>query len=447
MANKEIHQLPPKTNISDTSQIPFDEDLGGGVYEASSITWLDVLTNAIRGFAKLTSNNVFTGTNRFNKQVKVVSDGTNSPLVVRNSTDTTTIAEITKEGHFKNTYFWQFFNLTGGGSYEFYSQTTGFEVRKNGVPFMMLDTNEQKFGNINTNTSLFAIRTNNAYGGEYPLGAVLQSLGTNGSIILSPLNGASNKALLGYYDGTQWRSALEYNNTNSGFTIVKILRSGGQLIIGGTTPDATAVFQIDSTTKGILIPRMTTTQRNAIVTPATGLELWDTTANTKSYKKSGGWSYAGLITETQYDRPYIGVDITVTNGSEFNLLTKIAETDKNNTVTDAFNPLVIASNNIKTQWTGAKQIHFIRLNFDVLTGNEQFYRVELRRFSDNSVVATKIVSRNPDEPHQTVEFITRTLSATDPYVTGGFYITFVNNSGATCTVQDAFQLLIINQYQ
>jgi hypothetical protein len=42
-------------------------------------------------------------------------------------------------------------------------------------------------------------------------------------------------------------------------------------------PDASAMFQIDSTSYGFLPPRMTTTQKNAIATPAAGLIVFDTT--------------------------------------------------------------------------------------------------------------------------------------------------------------------------
>ncbi len=94
MANKEIHGLPIKTDISDTSVIPFDDDLGGGIYQASSIKWANVLGNAIRGFAKLASANIFTNINTFLKQLKIISDGSASPLVVRDSTDTSTMFEI-----------------------------------------------------------------------------------------------------------------------------------------------------------------------------------------------------------------------------------------------------------------------------------------------------------------------------------------------------------------
>lgn len=49
-----------------------------------------------------------------------------------------------------------------------------------------------------------------------------------------------------------------------------------QVGIGTSSPDPAAILDIVSSTKGILIPRMTTTQRNAIPSPATGLLVYDT---------------------------------------------------------------------------------------------------------------------------------------------------------------------------
>jgi hypothetical protein len=47
--------------------------------------------------------------------------------------------------------------------------------------------------------------------------------------------------------------------------------------IGQTAaPSASAMLQVDSTTKGMLAPRMTTSQRNAIASPARGLLVYDT---------------------------------------------------------------------------------------------------------------------------------------------------------------------------
>ena len=46
--------------------------------------------------------------------------------------------------------------------------------------------------------------------------------------------------------------------------------------IGTNAPDASALLELLSTNKGVLVPRMTTVQRLAIVTPANGLLVYDT---------------------------------------------------------------------------------------------------------------------------------------------------------------------------
>jgi uncharacterized protein (TIGR02145 family) len=49
-----------------------------------------------------------------------------------------------------------------------------------------------------------------------------------------------------------------------------------QVGIGTTTPNASAELDVTSTTKGFLPPRMTEAQRNAIASPAAGLQVWCT---------------------------------------------------------------------------------------------------------------------------------------------------------------------------
>ena len=51
------------------------------------------------------------------------------------------------------------------------------------------------------------------------------------------------------------------------------------LYVGDAARDASAGLELDSTTSGFLPPRMTTTQRDAITLPATGLMVFNTTTN------------------------------------------------------------------------------------------------------------------------------------------------------------------------
>lgn len=51
----------------------------------------------------------------------------------------------------------------------------------------------------------------------------------------------------------------------------------GNVGVGTTTPSASALLDVQSTTKGVRMPNMTTTQKNAISSPAAGLMVFDTT--------------------------------------------------------------------------------------------------------------------------------------------------------------------------
>jgi uncharacterized protein (TIGR02145 family) len=69
-------------------------------------------------------------------------------------------------------------------------------------------------------------------------------------------------------------------------TITSIAQNVG---IGTTTPAGSAVLDINSTTKGFLPPRMTTAQRDAIASPATGLIIFNTTTNSLEIRNSSAW--------------------------------------------------------------------------------------------------------------------------------------------------------------
>ena len=66
--------------------------------------------------------------------------------------------------------------------------------------------------------------------------------------------------------------------------------SANAVSIGAAGPNASAVLDVVSTTKGFLFPRMSETQRNAIGTPATGLMVYQTDGDEGVFiKKSFGW--------------------------------------------------------------------------------------------------------------------------------------------------------------
>jgi len=72
-----------------------------------------------------------------------------------------------------------------------------------------------------------------------------------------------------------------------------------QVGIGTTTPDASSALDITSTTKGLLIPRMTETQRDAISSPANGLMIYQTDGTVGFYYYNGSsWAEVAATSKT-----------------------------------------------------------------------------------------------------------------------------------------------------
>jgi nitrogen fixation protein len=68
-----------------------------------------------------------------------------------------------------------------------------------------------------------------------------------------------------------------------------LIFNNANCVVNSSSINASAVLQADSTTKGFLPPRMTTTQKNAITSPAAGLQVYDTTLNQMSYYNGTTW--------------------------------------------------------------------------------------------------------------------------------------------------------------
>jgi hypothetical protein len=106
---------------------------------------------------------------------------------------------------------------------------------------------------IGANTRFLAVNTNNIYFIGSPTGYFINS----------------SNIVLGGGGGLTIRTHVNAN--------VFIAPSGGSVSVGTSSINTSAIFQTDSTTKGFLPPRMITTQRNAISSPAAGLMVFDTT--------------------------------------------------------------------------------------------------------------------------------------------------------------------------
>lgn len=67
----------------------------------------------------------------------------------------------------------------------------------------------------------------------------------------------------------------------------------GAMSIGTTSPNASAILDLTSTTKGFKPPTMTAAQKAAISSPATGLQVYDTDAGAPEYYNGSAWTKIG----------------------------------------------------------------------------------------------------------------------------------------------------------
>jgi hypothetical protein len=107
---------------------------------------------------------------------------------------------------------------------------------------------------------------------------------TGGSLLMNNNNIYIARGTGGASDG------MEIRALSSGTDAVKVTTSSVSISsVGGITYQASAQLAVDSTTRGFLPPRMTTTQKNAIATPATGLMVYDTTLTRPCFYDGTTW--------------------------------------------------------------------------------------------------------------------------------------------------------------
>jgi len=94
-----------------------------------------------------------------------------------------------------------------------------------------------------------------------------------------------------YTSDTNISGALRFFTNTSTTDVTEKMRidSSGNVGIGTSSPSTSAILDAQSTTKGVRMPNMTTTQKNAISSPAAGLMVFDTTLSKLCVYSGAAW--------------------------------------------------------------------------------------------------------------------------------------------------------------
>lgn len=85
------------------------------------------------------------------------------------------------------------------------------------------------------------------------------------------------------------------------FLPVAVMAQSLSVNTDGTVADASAMLDVKSTTKGLLVPRMSRTERNAIASPATGLLVFQNAPDSIGYYYYNGTAWTWLLSGSNTD--------------------------------------------------------------------------------------------------------------------------------------------------
>jgi hypothetical protein len=124
--------------------------------------------------------------------------------------------------------------------------------------------------------------------GASGISARLNIVNTNGSVAAF-LAGSGNGGVIEFNSASG--AGIRFNDGFGNTNMFVAGLSTPSVSMGKTTAAvASALLEMESTTKGFLPPRMTTTQKNAIATPSSGLVVYDSTTNKLCCYNGSTWN-------------------------------------------------------------------------------------------------------------------------------------------------------------
>lgn len=253
---------------------------GGSEVACSLLTLTNSALNPAGVYLDIPNQRMGIGTNSPLATAHIKGIGTTSSttsLLVQNSAGTTAF-NIKDNGVTNATYIeggmcW-FNNINSNGIVKFGSSlSVGF----NTDPIAQLQIKGS--GSTSATTSLLV---------QNSAGTTSIQVKDDGTFNRGAFNFVGNANIGDFLSGNDWNS---YNLSNGSikYRITGASFGFGISDVGYDTVAASAMLQVNSTSKGFLKPKMTTAQKNAIATPAAGLEVYDTDLNRPCFFNGTSW--------------------------------------------------------------------------------------------------------------------------------------------------------------
>jgi len=82
---------------------------------------------------------------------------------------------------------------------------------------------------------------------------------------------------------------VDFSSITTVGTLTSLKVSGATVAGGSAAAHVSSALDVQSTSKGLLLPRLTTVQRNAISSPVNGLLVYNSTTNKVQARAGGAW--------------------------------------------------------------------------------------------------------------------------------------------------------------
>jgi len=282
----------------------------GNLTIASGITTLNTLTASTQTFATSSTGTDFTITSATSTHTFNLPTASASARGLLSSANWTTfnnkvggsgtanyLAKFTASGTIGNSLVYD--NGTFVGINRTTDDGTGAKLQVNGSASIKNPNNNTCYIFVGDSTNNYALarftQSSNYYeAGIKAGGGFTLTNGVNNNDILSLFSDATTTLSIGGGNKANFSGKVGIGGYSNIYTLPNMLTVIGNTSIGSsealsTENSASVLFSVNSITQGFLMPRMTTTQINAISSPATGLEVYNTTLAQPCFYDGTGW--------------------------------------------------------------------------------------------------------------------------------------------------------------